>query len=265
MPVSRTRKHSRIFEAMRLLLGSDEALRRAVRLEHLQFVLQRSILLHQLQDELTDQPALQCSVATDHLQACIRIEAAQLLPGCRGTAVAVGTGTAGQSAGRWWRGRDGRYGGSRGHNRDLGRCGRRDGYGGGHLHTGFQPPGQYLPQLPGANGFGQMIAHARRLRLLLVFHKGGSRQGDDRQGTAAGTQLAGRRVAIHDRHLDIHQHQIEVGIFQLLQCLGTVCRQADAQAQLMQLGAADFLVDRSGCLPPAGSAPAAGWECPAHG
>jgi hypothetical protein len=35
--------------------------------------------------------------------------------------------------------------------------------------------------------------------------------GDDRQRleTGAATQFAGRTVAVHDRHLDVHQHQIE--------------------------------------------------------
>ena len=58
---------------------------------------------------------------------------------------------------------------------------------------------------------GDVIVHARGETALALLHRGVRRHRDDRQRRKAriGAQLRRRLIAVHLRHLEVHQHDVE--------------------------------------------------------
>jgi len=50
-----------------------------------------------------------------------------------------------------------------------------------------------------------------------------------------GADVTGRRIAVHHRHLQIHEHQVKLAGAELLQRLGTVFRKVEPAAKIFQI------------------------------
>ena len=62
--------------------------------------------------------------------------------------------------------------------------------------------------------------------------------------SSQGTNLAGTAQAIHDGHVNVHQHQIEIGLTGLRERLLAVLGKTDLMAHALQQQAHHFAVDR---------------------
>jgi len=86
-------------------------------------------------------------------------------------------------------------------------------------------------------------SQASGLRILEIV--GG--KGDDRQPLTAGQHLsdgAGGLKAVHDRHLAIHQHQIEGSVARRLDRFLAVLDNGDDAIERLQEAGSDLLIDR---------------------
>jgi hypothetical protein len=74
-----------------------------------------------------------------------------------------------------------------------------------------QPAGQQRKETGQRERLAEVVVHPFGQVHLLFVHHGVRRHGDDRQGRKAGQRPdpAGGREAVDDRHLDVHQNQVE--------------------------------------------------------
>ena len=133
-------------------------------------------------------------------------------------------------------------------NRPAGdRCNSRSGCGSGGVRDSEQPR-QGGPQVPDAHGLGQIAVRAGLGDLGLVLGHGVGGQGDDGNGLVA---LPGAPRPngpdgvnpVHDRHLDVHEHQVEIRISQGVKGIGAVAHALHGVAHLFEQPLGGDLVD----------------------
>lgn len=95
-----------------------------------------------------------------------------------------------------------------------------------------------------SDGFGNMSIHAGIEADLTIAGHGVSRHRDDGKAAAGGTVGTSRLEAIHDRHLDIHQDQIEFHLAQLKkgECGAAIANENDRMAELFEQPLDEFLI-----------------------
>jgi hypothetical protein len=111
-------------------------------------------------------------------------------------------------------------------------------------HGRCYPARQGAEQLGHVDRLGDEIVHPGVQAFFLVAHHGIGSHGDHWQAgiTRILAQLARRLVAIHHRHLAIHQHAV-IGIFlDLGQRDGAIARDIDADAGIVENMLRHFLV-----------------------
>ena len=73
----------------------------------------------------------------------------------------------------------------------------------------WQSVGHGADEQVGVDRLGDVTRAAGRYALVLIALHGVRRQGDDRHGQPAVAQQGGRGVAVHHRHLHVHEDQVE--------------------------------------------------------
>ncbi|VTR69616.1 hypothetical protein DESC_760043 [Desulfosarcina cetonica] len=99
------------------------------------------------------------------------------------------------------------------------------------------------------DGFGDVITHPRRETAFTVTLHGMGRHGDDRNlriehAGLAGADLPGGFVAVHFRHLDVHQYQIIWPGSQPFQGNFTIAGRVGGKSEALQQGQRQLLVDQ---------------------
>ena len=112
---------------------------------------------------------------------------------------------------------------------------------------------QQRQQLGLAIGLGQIGIEAQRQEAVLVARERIGSHRDDRRAPRrdeaparirAAAQAAQRLDAVHARHLDVHQHQVEAALAELAQALHRRAGHPHRAAQALQHLAHDLLIDR---------------------
>jgi hypothetical protein len=113
---------------------------------------------------------------------------------------------------------------------------------------GWQPALQGGLELGGGVGLGEVVVHAGGEALVAVALHGVGGQGDHRQVVAAlalpGAQQRGGLVAVHHRHLAVHQDGVEGLRGRQREGFLAVLGDGHREAQLLQHRAGELLVDR---------------------
>ena len=103
---------------------------------------------------------------------------------------------------------------------------------------GFRKPPQGRGQVGEVEGFGEEVIHAGGAGRLAFLGQDAGGQGDDGQRRQPGitAYLAGRGQTVHDRHLDIHEHHVDITrlVPQLPQRRLAIGGQADRGAEIRQ-------------------------------
>ncbi len=109
----------------------------------------------------------------------------------------------------------------------------------------LQPACQGGDQLIGIDGFGEVGIHACAQGPLPIAGHGIGGHGDDGQLDEAflGTNLAGRFITVHHRHLAVHQHAVEMLLLQPCQSLLALVGDGDPNAVVGEHVDRQFLVD----------------------
>jgi hypothetical protein len=114
--------------------------------------------------------------------------------------------------------------------------------------AGWQPALQGGLELGGGVGLGEVVVHAGGEALVAVALHGVGGQGDHRQVVAAlalpGAQQRGGLVAVHHRHLAVHQDGVEGLRGRQREGFLAVLGDGHREAQLLQHRAGELLVDR---------------------
>ena len=113
--------------------------------------------------------------------------------------------------------------------------------------AGREPGDKRAIQILQSDRLGDHVVHAGLQAPLAIFPGGIGRQRDNRQawaGPFAKPDLGGSFVAIHFRHLAVHENQVIRRHLQHLQCLAPVAGGIGPQAQLGEQQQRHSLVDR---------------------
>jgi hypothetical protein len=108
---------------------------------------------------------------------------------------------------------------------------------------------QGVKQRRGINRFRHVTVHARLQALLPFLHRGVGRHGNDWKARESRVRpdLPGRLVAIHFRHLQVHQHHVKIRrrwlVQQLADRLQAVVSHLNRRTHSLQQLHSDLLVD----------------------